>query len=80
MRKLNDAAKTGPVVCLYCNQQLHPGSSLLHMQQICSKSSPMPRKAAGYTGSHGYWGAPKVLAFFELTYIAGLRKAGLPEE
>jgi hypothetical protein len=40
----------------------------------------VPRKAAECAGSHAYWGVPKVRAFFELTYIAGLRKAGLPEE
>jgi hypothetical protein len=30
--------------------------------------------------AHGYWGVPKVRALFEATYLAGLRKAGLPEE
>jgi len=28
----------------------------------------------------GYWGVPKVRAMFESTYLAGLRKAGMPEE
>lgn len=28
----------------------------------------------------GYWGVPKVRALFEATYLAGLRKAGMPEE
>ena len=28
----------------------------------------------------GYWGAPKVRAMMDATYIAGLRKAGMPEE
>jgi len=28
----------------------------------------------------GYWGVPKVGALFEATYLAGLRKAGMPEE
>jgi tetratricopeptide (TPR) repeat protein len=37
-------------------------------------------KAAGYAGSHNYWGMPKVRALFEATYFAGLRKAGMPEE
>jgi len=37
-------------------------------------------QAAGYAGSRGYWGVPKVRALFEATYIAGLRKAGMPEE
>jgi TolB-like protein len=27
----------------------------------------------------GYWGVPKVRGLFEATYIAGLRKAGMPE-
>jgi hypothetical protein len=27
-----------------------------------------------------YWGVPKVRAWFEATYFAGLRKAGMPEE
>jgi len=27
-----------------------------------------------------YWGVPKVRALFEATYVAGLRKAGVPEE
>ncbi|HEY1431900.1 MAG TPA: hypothetical protein VGF39_09775, partial [Stellaceae bacterium] len=27
-----------------------------------------------------YFGVPKVRALFETTYIAGLRKAGMPEE
>jgi adenylate cyclase len=30
--------------------------------------------------AHGYWGVPKVRALFEATYLAGLRKAGVPEE
>lgn len=30
--------------------------------------------------AEGYWGVPKVQAFFETTYIAGLRKAGMLEE
>jgi hypothetical protein len=29
---------------------------------------------------YGYWGVPKVRALFEATYLAGLRKAGVPEE
>jgi tetratricopeptide (TPR) repeat protein len=37
-------------------------------------------KAAGSTGSPGYWGVPKVRALFEATYFVGLRKAGMPEE
>jgi hypothetical protein len=37
-------------------------------------------KAAGYSGSHNYWGVPYVRALFEATYFAGLRKAGMPEE
>jgi len=28
----------------------------------------------------GYWGAPKIRALFDATYIAGLREAGMPEE
>jgi adenylate cyclase len=28
----------------------------------------------------GYWGVPKLLAMFEATFFAGLRKAGMPEE
>jgi predicted Zn-dependent protease len=28
----------------------------------------------------GYFGVPKVRALFEITYFAGLRKAGMPEE
>jgi tetratricopeptide (TPR) repeat protein len=28
----------------------------------------------------GYFGVPKILALFEATYFAGLRKAGVPEE
>jgi hypothetical protein len=36
-------------------------------------------KAAGFWGS-GYWGVPKIRALFETTYLAGLRKAGMPEE
>ena len=28
----------------------------------------------------GYWGVPKVRALFEATYLAGLHKAGVPEE
>jgi TolB-like protein/class 3 adenylate cyclase/tetratricopeptide (TPR) repeat protein len=36
--------------------------------------------AAGYSGSRGYWGVPKIRALFEATYFAGLRKAGMPEE
>ena len=28
----------------------------------------------------GYWGAPKIRDLFDATYIAGLRKAGMPEE
>jgi TolB-like protein/class 3 adenylate cyclase len=27
-----------------------------------------------------YWGVPKIQALFETTYVAGLRKAGMPEE
>jgi hypothetical protein len=27
-----------------------------------------------------YWGVPKIRALFETTYLAGLRKAGMPEE
>jgi TolB-like protein/Flp pilus assembly protein TadD len=34
---------------------------------------------AGETGS-GYWGVPKILALYEATYFAGLRKAGMPDE
>jgi predicted Zn-dependent protease len=30
--------------------------------------------------AHGYWGVPTIQALFEATYVAGLRKAGLPEE
>jgi len=30
--------------------------------------------------AHGYWGVPKISALFEATYLAGLRKAGMPEE
>jgi tetratricopeptide (TPR) repeat protein len=37
-------------------------------------------KAAGTVGGPGYWGVPKVAALFEATYLAGLRKAGMPEE
>ena len=33
----------------------------------------------GETGS-GYWGVPKIRALYEATYLAGLRKAGMPEE
>jgi len=43
-------------------------------------SSVARLKAAGYAGSHDYWGVPKVRALFEATYFAGLRKAGMPEE
>jgi TolB-like protein/class 3 adenylate cyclase len=43
-------------------------------------SSMVRLKAAGYSGSNGYWGVPKVRALFEATYFAGLRKAGMPEE
>ncbi len=28
----------------------------------------------------GIWGAPKIRALFEATFVAGLRKAGMPEE
>jgi len=28
----------------------------------------------------GGWGTPKTRAFYEATYFAGLRKAGMPEE
>lgn len=28
----------------------------------------------------GYWGAPKIRAWYEATYFTGLRKAGTPEE
>jgi predicted Zn-dependent protease len=28
----------------------------------------------------GYWGVPKIRALFEVTYFAGLRLAGMPEE
>jgi len=28
----------------------------------------------------GLWGVPKVQELFEATYLAGLRKAGMPEE
>jgi tetratricopeptide (TPR) repeat protein len=28
----------------------------------------------------GYWGAPKIRALVDATYLAGLRKAGMPEE
>ena len=37
-------------------------------------------QAAGYAGSRGYWGVPKVRALFEATYFAGLRNVGMPEE
>jgi adenylate cyclase len=37
-------------------------------------------RAAGFAGSHNYWGVPKIRAMFEATYFAGLRKAGMPEE
>ena len=38
-------------------------------------------KAAGAPQSaSGYWGVPKVAALFEATYIAGLRKGGMPED
>jgi adenylate cyclase len=30
--------------------------------------------------AHGYWGVPKTRSLFEATYLAGLRKAGVPEE
>jgi adenylate cyclase len=30
--------------------------------------------------AHGYWGVPKTRSWFEATYLAGLRKAGVPEE
>jgi adenylate cyclase len=30
--------------------------------------------------AHGYWGVPKIRALYEATYLAGLRKAGMPEE
>jgi hypothetical protein len=43
-------------------------------------SSMARLKAAGYPGSHGYWGVPKVRALFDATYFVGLRKAGMPEE
>jgi adenylate cyclase len=36
-------------------------------------------RTRGLFGS-GYWGVPKVRALFEATYVAGLRKAGMPEE
>jgi hypothetical protein len=28
----------------------------------------------------GSWGVPKTRALYEATYVAGLRKAGMPEE
>jgi len=28
----------------------------------------------------GYWGVPKIHTLFEATFVAGLRKAGMPEE
>ncbi len=28
----------------------------------------------------GYWGVPKIRALYETTHLAGLRKAGMPEE
>jgi len=44
-------------------------------------SSIVRLRATGISpGSPGYWGVPKVRAFFEATYFAGLRKAGMPEE
>jgi TolB-like protein/class 3 adenylate cyclase len=43
-------------------------------------SSMARLKAAGYAGSHNYWGVPEVRALFEATYFAGLRKVGVPEE
>jgi hypothetical protein len=30
--------------------------------------------------AHGYFGVPETRALFEDTYLAGLRKAGMPEE
>jgi TolB-like protein/class 3 adenylate cyclase/Flp pilus assembly protein TadD len=42
-------------------------------------SSIADLKAAGLSGS-GTWGVPKIRALFDATYIAGLRKAGMPEE
>lgn len=30
--------------------------------------------------ARGYFGVPKIRALFETTYLAGLRKAGMPEE
>jgi predicted Zn-dependent protease len=30
--------------------------------------------------THGYFGVPETRALFEDTYLAGLRKAGMPEE
>lgn len=30
--------------------------------------------------ARGNWGLPKIRAFFETTYLAGLRKAGIPDE
>jgi len=44
-------------------------------------SSIIRLKAAGGPGSsNGYWGVPKVRALYESTYLAGLRKAGMPDE
>jgi tetratricopeptide (TPR) repeat protein len=44
-------------------------------------SSVAKLRAAGVPWSrNGYWGVSEVQASFEATYIAGLRKAGMPEE
>jgi adenylate cyclase len=42
-------------------------------------SSVARLKATGYFGIPGYFGAPKTRALLELTYFAGLRKAGMPD-
>ena len=36
--------------------------------------------SVAHVKADGLWGVPKVRAFFEATYFAGLRKAGMPEE
>ena len=42
--------------------------------------SPDPPSSIAHLRAVGLWGVPKVQAMFEATYLAGLRKAGMPEE
>jgi TolB-like protein/class 3 adenylate cyclase/Tfp pilus assembly protein PilF len=84
---LEKARSAGPAI-MYFHIRLAAAYGLKGETERAAAELAEARKLAGddrfsslaRVTSGGYFGVPKVRALFEATYLAGLRKAGMPEE